>query len=105
MCGIVGFILNAGKAPHKMILQSMMNQIIHRGPDGCGAYLDEGIALGHRRLSIIDLTGGTQPMKNEDGRLICIFNGEIYNYQKLKKELLANGHTLLSVFSGRNYFF
>lgn len=83
----------------------MMNQIIHRGPDGCGAYLDEGIALGHRRLSIIDLTGGTQPMKNEDGRLICIFNGEIYNYQKLKKELLANGHTLLSVFSGRNYFF
>lgn len=91
MCGIVGFI--DGTSPNKNILQEMMHQIIHRGPDDSGSYLDERIALGHRRLSIIDLAGGTQPMKNEDGRLICIFNGEIYNYQKLKKELQANGHT------------
>lgn len=89
MCGIVGYI---NEHIEKGTLENMMDQIVHRGPDGSGIYLDESIALGHRRLSIIDIEGGTQPMKNEDENLICIFNGEIYNYQKLKKELTEQGH-------------
>ena len=89
MCGIVGYI---NEHIEKETLENMMDQIVHRGPDGSGTYLDESIALGHRRLSIIDIEGGTQPMKNEDENLICIFNGEIYNYQELKKELMNQGH-------------
>ncbi len=89
MCGIVGFI---NKKIEKHVLVEMMDMISHRGPDGSGTYLDEKIAMGHRRLSIIDIEGGVQPMKNEDGNLICIFNGEIYNYRDLRRELFALGH-------------
>ena len=90
MCGIVGF---ADKdAVQAEVLTSMMDAIIHRGPDGSGQYLDDMVALGHRRLSIIDLEGGKQPMENEDGNLVCIFNGEIYNYQILREELIEQGH-------------
>ena len=88
MCGIVGF------APVKEngaeILKQMMARIAHRGPDGEGQFVDEYVALGHRRLSIIDLAGGTQPMATE--HLVVVFNGEIYNYLELKKELENKGH-------------
>lgn len=94
MCGIVGYI--DGELPSKTIIQSMMHQIVHRGPDQSGIYLDEQIALGHRRLSIIDLSEGVQPMKNEDGQIICIFNGEIYNYLELREELKEKGHTFIT---------
>lgn len=90
MCGICGF---TGDAENREgILKKMMDRIIHRGPDAAGQYLDDRIAMGFRRLSIIDLDGGDQPMKNEDGSLVITFNGEIYNYKELKEELLAAGH-------------
>ena len=91
MCGIVGF--TSRRAEKEGVLKAMMDAIAHRGPDGEGQYIDEGVALGHRRLSIIDLEGGRQPMFNENGRLVCIFNGEIYNFQALRAELEAAGHT------------
>ena len=89
MCGIVGFM---DKKLEKPVLEAMMDKIIHRGPDGSGMYLDDAIALGHRRLAIIDIEGGSQPMKSRDGRLVCIFNGEIYNYKELRAELEKGGH-------------
>ena len=91
MCGICGFIghIEEDKAA---VLKRMTDRIIHRGPDGEGSYLDEHIAMGFRRLAIIDLHTGDQPMKNEDGDLVITFNGEIYNYKELRKELLNAGH-------------
>ncbi len=71
----------------------MMNRIIHRGPDSGGQHISDGIAMGFRRLAIIDLNNGNQPMYNEDGTLVVTFNGEIYNYKELRKELEAKGHT------------
>ena len=91
MCGIVGFC--GRRADRKEILQAMTDAIAHRGPDGEGSYLGDGVALGHRRLSILDLEGGHQPMFNETGRLVVVFNGEIYNCMELRRELLAAGHT------------
>ena len=85
MCGFVGFISNDKKK--KEIIKKMAERIKHRGPDGEGYYTDSNIALGHRRLSIIDVKGGKQPMYNEDKTIVIVFNGEIYNYQELKKEL------------------
>ena len=91
MCGICGF---TGQIENReQILDNMMTRIIHRGPDGSGQYLDGEIAMGHRRLSIIDLSTGDQPMKNEDGSLVITFNGEIYNYRELREELRKAGHT------------
>lgn len=85
MCGITGFV---SKIDNKeTIIKKMCERIIHRGPDGEGYYVDDDIALGHRRLSIIDLEGGKQPMTSVDNRYVVVFNGEIYNYQELKKEL------------------
>ena len=94
MCGIVGFV--GARADMQEILQQMTDLIAHRGPDGEGHYIDGPVALGHRRLSIIDLEGGRQPMYNEDGSLAVVFNGEIYNFQQLREELLAAGHTFVS---------
>lgn len=76
------------------ILQSMCDIIAHRGPDGQGSYIDEGIALGHRRLSLIDLEGGSQPLikTHQNKQFVIVFNGEIYNYQDLRKELVALGY-------------
>lgn len=92
MCGIVGFTGHTENA--KAVLEEMMERIRHRGPDAGGSYLEDGIALGHRRLSIIDITEqGDQPIFNEDRSMVLIFNGEIYNYQEIRKELLAAGHT------------
>ena len=94
MCGIVGFAEeHHDPAEARRILQGMAALIRHRGPDGEGLYADDRAALGHRRLSIIDLEGGGQPMFNEDGSLVVVFNGEIYNYRELARQLSAAGHT------------
>ena len=91
MCGFVGFTNNI--KDDGTVLHSMMNKIIHRGPDSEGMYVGDGACLGFRRLSIIDLEGGDQPMYNEDGSLVITFNGEIYNFLELREELVAAGHT------------
>ncbi len=90
MCGFVGFtnqIKDDGT-----ILGLMMDRIVHRGPDSEGRFVDAGVALGFRRLSIIDLAEGDQPMFNEEGSLVLVFNGEIYNFKDLRAELLEAGH-------------
>ena len=74
----------------------MMNQIVHRGPDDAGTYRDDHAALGFRRLSIIDLAGGHQPLSNETGTIWTVFNGEIYNFPALRRRLEAKGHDLRS---------
>ena len=70
----------------------MCDRIAHRGPDACGYYRQGAVELGHRRLSIIDVGGGKQPLGNEDGSIQIVFNGEIYNYLELRAELVAKGH-------------
>lgn len=93
MCGICGIHVQTDDAPiDPNVLVGMLDHIYHRGPDDDGVYLEPGLALGMRRLSIIDLVGGKQPITNEDGRIVVVFNGEIYNYQELTKELVARGH-------------
>ena len=89
MCGIVGLVTKKEK---ENTIKLMNDRIKHRGPDGDGYFIDGDVALGHRRLSIIDLSTGDQPMFNEDGSVVTVFNGEIYNYQQLKEELIALGH-------------
>ena len=89
MCGIVGLVTKKEK---ENTIKLMSDRIKHRGPDGNGYFIDGDVALGHRRLSIIDLSSGDQPMFNEDGSVVTVFNGEIYNYQELKEELIALGH-------------
>jgi asparagine synthase (glutamine-hydrolysing) len=95
MCGITGIFhsVSSGKSIDHNTLKAMCDVIAHRGPDDEGFYIDEygKVALGHRRLSIIDLAGGAQPMSNADGNLLIVFNGEIYNFHELKKELIARG--------------
>ena len=90
MCGIVGYI--SKEKDKEKTIKKMADRIIHRGPDDCGYYIDEHVALGHRRLSIIDLKSGKQPMFNEDDTLVVVFNGEIYNYPELKEELKKHNH-------------
>jgi asparagine synthase (glutamine-hydrolysing) len=92
MCGIAGYVTEEGVAPNRHLLRQMCDRITHRGPDAYGEWTDTRAALGHRRLSIIDLTGGNQPLANEDGRIQVVFNGEIYNYLDLRKDLTAKGH-------------
>lgn len=93
MCGICGIFHVDGKPADRDLLDRMTGQIIHRGPDGSGSFLSKEVGLGHRRLSIIDLGGGGQPIANEDETIQVIFNGEIYNFIELREELLAKGHT------------
>lgn len=90
MCGFVGFTNQI--TDNGTVLEKMMNTIVHRGPDAAGKYVDADIALGFRRLSIIDLADGNQPMFNEDGSLVLVFNGEIYNHMELREKLIAAGH-------------
>ena len=93
MCGIAGFLnRTAGEPPDVAILEAMKGAIAHRGPDDDGTYIDGPVALGMRRLSIIDLDTGEQPIGNEDGTVQIVFNGEIYNYPALRERLLALGH-------------
>jgi asparagine synthase (glutamine-hydrolysing) len=97
MCGICGAVwTDPNRAPAAESLQAMMDRLVHRGPDDAGAYRDDHAALGFRRLSIIDLAGGHQPLSNEDGTVWTVFNGEIYNYPALRRRLEAKGHTLRS---------
>jgi asparagine synthase (glutamine-hydrolysing) len=93
MCGICG-ILNYDKeqAVNEATLLKMRDVMVYRGPDDAGILIDKNIGLGHRRLSIIDLQGGHQPLSNEDGSVWIVFNGEIYNYQEHKKQLESKGH-------------
>ena len=91
MCGFVGFTNYIGD--DGIVLDKMMDRIVHRGPDSAGKFVDSDVALGFRRLSIIDLAEGDQPMFNEDKSLVLVFNGEIYNFKDLRAELLKKGHT------------
>src|SRR4249919_2944542 len=94
MCGISGiftFNRDCGEA-ERAAVQAMNHRLVHRGPDDEGLYLSGPIALGHRRLSIIDVATGKQPMANEDQTVWVVFNGEIYNHRELQKELIGKGH-------------
>lgn len=91
MCGIVGLFL-ANRHVSRTDIDAMNSRIVHRGPDGDGVYVDGPVGLGMRRLSIIDLDGGWQPISNESGRIQLVYNGEIYNYRELRQELTAKGH-------------
>lgn len=90
MCGFVGYINN--KEKNKAIIEGMNRRIIHRGPDSCGYYMDEVLHMGFRRLSIIDLKSGDQPIYNEDETKVIMFNGEIYNFEELREDLKEKGH-------------
>jgi asparagine synthase (glutamine-hydrolysing) len=93
MCGIAGFV--GIEIPHDEAarrVRAMCDAIVHRGPDSDGYHVADGVALGMRRLSIIDVSGGQQPISNEDGSVTVVFNGEIYNHRSLRRELEASGH-------------
>jgi asparagine synthase (glutamine-hydrolysing) len=95
MCGIAGFVdrdASSDREDSERLLRRMCGVIRHRGPDDEGGYVEGGVALGMRRLSIIDLSGGHQPIRNEDGSVWVVFNGEIYNYRELRQELTRSGH-------------
>ena len=92
MCGFAGFIDGLSVEEKNPIIREMGDTIKHRGPDGEGFYVDENIAMGFRRLSIIDLSLGNQPLFNEDASLVINFNGEIYNYKEIREELIKKGH-------------
>ena len=93
MCGIAGFV-NVKGAADRSIIEAMNVAIAHRGPDDDGFYINENVALAMRRLSIIDVSGGHQPIYNSDKTKWIVFNGEIYNYQSLREVLEARGHKL-----------
>lgn len=94
MCGIVGYLdLRNERRADAAVLVKMTEKMVHRGPDSSGFFIEESIALGFRRLSIIDLAGGDQPLFNEDKSLVLICNGEIFNYRELRHELELKGHT------------
>lgn len=94
MCGFCGF--TGDIEDRENIIINMMNRIVHRGPDSAGTHSDSDITMGFRRLSIIGLEDGSQPMYNEDGTLVIVFNGEIYNYQPIKEKLIEKGHIFKS---------
>lgn len=93
MCGICGIVtFGSEMAVRRDDLLAMRDTMVHRGPDDAGLFIEKNVGLGHRRLSIIDLSLGHQPMTNEDGTVVIVFNGELYNYQGLRDRLLAKGH-------------
>ena len=97
MCGIAGALtFHPGSKPNRAIIDKMIGALSHRGPDGSGVEVIGPAVLGHRRLSIIDIQGGHQPMCNEDGTVWVTYNGEIYNYQEIRSRLSAKGHTFRS---------
>lgn len=91
MCGIAGIIAQTEEP--KQTLDEMLDSIIHRGPDDSGTFIDKNIAIGMRRLSIIDVDGGKQPISSRDGSIVIVFNGEIYNFKELREGLVSRGHT------------
>ena len=92
MCGIAGIVYRDGRKPDVSVLKRMTDTLVHRGPDGEGHVALEGCGLGHRRLSIIDLEGGRQPLSNEDESVWITFNGEVYNFLELRPDLESRGH-------------
>ena len=92
MCGIAGIVNFRNKEDHSAILNPMLRAMHHRGPDATGLYLSDQAGLGHARLSIIDLSGGHQPIHNEDRSVWIVFNGEIFNYPELRSGLVEKGH-------------
>lgn len=93
MCGLVGILDLRGARPiARARVRRMAEAVRHRGPDGEGIHVEPGLGLGHRRLAVIDLAGGVQPMAGADGRLRLVYNGEIYNYRELRSDLVARGH-------------
>ena len=92
MCGIVGLAYRDGRKPDPDLLKNMLNTLVHRGPDGDGIVVLDGCGLGHRRLAIIDLKSGAQPLANEDESIWVTFNGEIYNFRELRKLLEGKNH-------------
>lgn len=93
MCGYVGFTNHLQKGKDAEVLKAMMDSIAHRGPDSEGQFVGDEVCLGFRRLSIIDLAEGDQPIYNEDGTKVLVFNGEIYNFKEIREELCQKGHT------------
>ena len=93
MCGIAGLIALDGEPPDSARIGAMCDAMQHRGPDDAGYLVEGRVALGMRRLSIIDVAGGHQPIYNEDGSVAVFFNGEIYNFRELRRQLEAQGHT------------
>ncbi|MBL4835945.1 MAG: asparagine synthase (glutamine-hydrolyzing), partial [Kordiimonadaceae bacterium] len=96
MCGIAGIMVGQGADLDQSILRRMTDALTHRGPDGEGFYLGNYVGFGHRRLSIIDIDGGAQPMHSQDKKLILTYNGEIYNFQSLRRELEGLGHHFIT---------
>src|SRR5580700_4679015 len=97
MCGIAGAVWSdPGRVLSEGDLAAMMTRLVHRGPDDSGVYRDAHAALGFRRLAIVDLAGGHQPLSNENGTVWTVFNGEIYNFPALRRRLEAKGHDLRS---------
>lgn len=94
MCGLTGMYHFHGAPPDPSLVERMRDTLVHRGPDDAGLYTAPGVCFGFRRLSIIDLAGGHQPLFNEDGTVAVMLNGEIYNYRELRAELLVRGHRL-----------
>ncbi|MGH2480500.1 MAG: asparagine synthase (glutamine-hydrolyzing), partial [Ktedonobacteraceae bacterium] len=95
MCGICGvYNAQSGQPAAARLIEHMMDVLVHRGPDDQGLYLERELGLGFQRLSIIDLTGGKQPVTNETGTIQLVFNGEIWNYRELQRELRTRGHLL-----------
>src|SRR4029077_5143145 len=94
MCRLAGTVRWDGRPVVEDEIRAMCRMMVHRGPDEEGVFLGEGVALGMRRLSIIDLNGGQQPICNEARTVWVVFNGEIYNYRELRAELLQRGHIL-----------
>ncbi len=92
MCGICGLVTANGDRPDRDVVRRMSARLVHRGPDSDGLHAEGPVALAARRLSIIDLEGGTQPIANEDGTVVVVQNGEIYNYRELRRELERSGH-------------
>jgi len=92
MCGICGVIGSTDPEPTQNVVRQMLGQMHHRGPDDEGIFVDESVALGMRRLSIIDLGGGHQPVFNQDKTVVVVFNGEIYNFQELRNRLKSRGY-------------
>src|SRR4051812_19753144 len=93
MCGIVGVVsFGCQDTVDEARLARMRDSLAHRGPDGAGSWIEGPVGLGHRRLAIVDVAGGQQPMSNEDGSVWLTFNGEIYNHAELRPGLLARGH-------------
>src|SRR5258706_3644122 len=91
MCGIAGYW--SGDPNAREALPRMTAALVHRGPDAEGFYYDGPVGLGHRRLSIIDIAGSSQPLVSQDGAIAVIFNGEIYNFRELRRDLIDAGHT------------